>query len=480
MPSLNVPEKLECFLRPKRIKIAVGGRGGAKSMSLADMLLFKMQTESAKVLCGREYQNSIGDSVHSLFESEIDRLGITESFDVMRDEIKCSSGGGTIYKGLARNPESVKSLSGVDIFWGEEAQTFSEKSLELLAPTIREGDSELWFTMNLGSSNDPMSQRYIKPFEKILFRDGYYEDDMHMIVLINYYDNPWFPKELEMERVRDFERLSRARYDHVWLGAYSDEVPDAIIKPEWFDACIDAHLKLGFEPRGAEIVAHDPSDTGSDDKGLSHRHGSVFLELKARDIGTVNEGMDWATGYAIENGVDTFIWDGDGMGASLLRQADIAFRGKGIDYYTFRGSEMPANANAIYDGDTIISASKKKGKTNRKMFRNKRAQFYWMLRDRCYRTYRAVEHNEYANPDELISFSSQIECLDMARAEVCGVPRKQNANGFVQIATKKEMLAMKIESPNIADSIMMNLYTVMDTSKRKVTIQAPKSMGGWV
>lgn len=454
MPKMQIPQKLEPFLtKKKRFKIAYGGRGGAKSHTFADIFLMKAQTEGAKVGCFREMQNSIEDSVHSLLKDEISRLEL-QGFDVQNSGIYHAGGGEFRFRGLARNPDAVKSMHGFKYFWGEEAHTFSEESIKILTPTLRTDDSEIWFSMNRKSSEDPMDKRFIQPFIKQLERDGYYEDDLHLIVKINYYDNPWFPDVLEQERQYDYIHLPRANYDHIWEGAPNDHIENSIIMAEWFDACIDAHKKLNIKPRGMKIASHDPSDLGKDTKGYCLRHGLLVIDVQEKDTGDVNEGCDWALDLAIDAKADVFAWDTGGMGVSLKRQVTSGLSGKKMDYAMFNGAEEPDFPDEYYQGDKGKTSQKRK---NRDTFKNKRAQYYWNLRDRCYNTYRAVTQGEYINPDEMISFSSGISEINKLRSEICRIPRKHNGSGTIQIATKAEMKMMKIDSPNLADSVMMSL-----------------------
>lgn len=385
---------------------------------------------------------------------KISDLGL-DGFSPLATEINHRNGGGITYQGLARDPQAIKSIDNAELCWVEEAQSLSEESLEELTPSIRGEGSEIWMTANLKSSNDPFSKRFFKPFEKELRKNGYYEDDLHTIVWINYDDNPWFPDHLEKERRRDKETMSCAAYDHKWLGEPSDTVADAIILPEWFDACVDAHIKLGFEPLGEEVVCHDPSDTGPDNKAVCHRHGNVFLDVQEREFGDINQGGDWAISYATEKKPDRFIWDCDGMGVGLKRQFNEAFNGKKLDVEMFKGSNSPDRPDDIYEPAEIDS--KRNRKKIKETFLNKRAQYSWELRDRVYRTYLAVTKNKYTDPDDLISFSSKIENIALLRSEMCRVPQKYNSRGLIQIMTKKEMRVLKIESPNMFDVCMMSL-----------------------
>lgn len=464
MPKFKIPEKLEPLLRPKKFKVIYGGRGGAKSMTVADILLMRMVTEGIKIGAMREHQNSIDDSVHSLFCAEIERLGL-QGFNIQATSISHSNGAMITYKGLSRNPESVKSMHGFHVFWAEEAGTLSKKSIDLLIPTLREEGSELWMTFNPGSSADPVCQEFLKPFEKELMKSGYYEDDMHSIIRINYEDNPFFPDNLNQLRLKHKETKSDAEYDHTWLGHYSDEVSNSIIKTSWFDAAIDAHkldrLKEAFKPHGARVAAHDPSDTGNDAKGYSLRHGSIFEKILAKDTGEIDEGCDWATGMAINDQADWFVWDGDGMGAGLKRQVSIAFNGKPTKYHMFRGSLSGIgqdNAESIYM-PTDEDKPGDKPKTYAETFKNNRAQYSWLLRDRFYNTYRCVAKGEYVDPADMISIDSDgVLELQRLRSEVCRIPRKENNTGLIQIMSKQEMKRLDIDSPNMYDSIMMNLY----------------------
>lgn len=465
MPSLQIPRKLHKVLTTKaRIIVVIGGRSSGKSEGIARILLMKSQTEKADVLCGREYQNSIDDSVHKLLTTLINKLSIDDVSSTDK-KIDYTHGGGFRYKGFARNSSAVKSAQDFKYSWVEEAQDLSAESIKDLLPTIRAKGSKLFFTGNPQASNDPFSERFIAPFLSDILRDGYYEDDMHCIIMMNWRDNPWHG-ELEQQRLWDYEHLSRAEYDHIWEGAFNDDVENSIIKTEWFDSAIDAHKRLGFKPLGLEIVTHDPSDLGPDPKGLVYRHGSVVLDVQENKTGDANDGCDWALDYAIDKKVDLFSWDCDGMGVALKRQVTKAIDGKKIDYFMFKGSESPSHPNTIYQ--PVENESRQKAKTNKETFFNKRAQNYWRLHDRFYNTYRAIEFGEFIDPDELISIDSSIGCMTQLRSEVCRIPRKPNGNGKIQIMTKKEMMDKhKIKSPNLADSLMMSMELPLPKKAKK-------------
>jgi phage terminase large subunit len=469
MPKMQIPKKLRPFIdTPKRFKIAIGGRGSGKSMSFADMCLMDAQTKGIKTACFREFQNSIDDSVHALLKSEIERLNL-QGFEIQNNQILLNQEPAFKFRGLARNPEGVKSMHGFQRFWVEEAQTISFNSLKALTPTLREEGSEIWFSANPRSSVDAFSQRFIKPYEKQLRRDGYYEDDLHLIVMINITDNPLVPDVLKQEMDSDRERMSPALFQHVWEGEYYDSVEDNIIPTEWYDAAIDAHKKLGFEPSGALIASHDPSDEGGDSKGFALRKGSVVLDVCEKVTGDSNEGMDWALKKARDAQADWFVWDCDGLGISLKRQVDQELESTAMQKHQFRGSETPDDAAVPYSG--------RDSKTNKDTFFNKRAQYWWKLRDRFEATYRAVVKGEYVNPDDIISLSSEIETLDQLRSEVCRIPQKRSNNGKIQIMSKIDMAKKPYElpSPNMGDALMMSMFSPKAVQKQAVKI----NFKGW-
>jgi phage terminase large subunit len=471
-PDVYLPHKFGPVLTSrKRFVVVIGGRGSGKSISVGDLCLMDARGQLAKTYCLREYQTSIRNSVHSLLKMEIERLGF-EDFGVLQHAITYRGSDAFEFAGLARNADSIKSAHGFRRFWVEEAQSLSEESIQALTPTARNkpnrglpGDigeavnapnASLVFVANPSSSEDPFSKRFIVPYLSELDRVGYYEDDLHLIIAMNYADNPWFVESgLEKERAYDYDHLPRALYDHIWLGKFNDSVSSALIQAEWFDACVDAHVRLGFEARGAKIAAHDPSD-GGDAKGYAMRHGSVVVDIQEKLDGNVNEGGHWAAQIAIDQRVDAFVWDATGMGAGLAEQMSRDFKGKKVELSQFIGAETPDAPDAVYKPATGAPVGEQR--KNKDALKNKRTQYHMELRDRVHRTYRAVVHKEFHDPDALISFDSAMPLLSKLRAEVCRLPVKPNSNGLMELYTKEEMRSrFRIASPNLAESVMMSL-----------------------
>lgn len=458
MPHLKVNRKLEPLLRKRKpIKVAIGGRGSGKSIGFGDIFCMKMETERCDVYCLREFQDSIEDSVHRVFVSSIEKRLNLKGWQIQENKVISPFGNRTKYKGASRNPDAIQSAQDFKYSWYEEAHRASKDSLDKLLPTIlRNPGAECWFSANPQSSNDAFSQRFITPYLHDLETKGYYEDDLHLIIVVNWRDNPWWSEEQESLRSWDYENRPRAEYDWIWEGKFNDSVDNGLIQPEWFDACVDAHEVLGFSARGAKIASHDPSDGGADSKGYAMRHGSVVLDIQEKTDGNVNDGGHWAAEIALAQQVDAYSWDGGGMGAGLAEQNSRDFHGKTVQLSVFNGAESPDFPDAIYK--PAIRSPVSDQKTNKDTFRNKRAQYYFELRDRVYRTYRAVVHHEYADPDLMISFRKEIPLLSKLRAELCRLPVKPNKNGLSELYTKEEMKSrFKISSPNLADPLMQTM-----------------------
>ncbi len=464
--------------KPKRVKIALGGRSSTKTTFIADKVLVDVM--QGKIwCCAREYQNSIEESVYRTLCDEIERLGLT-GFAIKAQVIEHETGGYIFFRGLARNITSIKGmLSGVDGLWIEEGENLSSNTLRVLTASLRNSAKdfddmmrlgidiadmkmpEIWISMNRGSRADPIAKQYLSRAEPTLAAKAFYEDDTVMIVQANYTDMPrnWFlGSGLEQERLDDELNLTPAQYRHKWLGDYLETIDNAIIQPEWFDSCIDAHIALGFEAFGREVCAYDPSDQGEDPAAWGYQHGAVVKSVAEITEGNIVTKTEKALNLTSKIRPDVFTWDCDGLGAGVTFQVEQGLKGKKISMSQFKGSMAADKPNAIYQKVTEVEAGKQK--TNKEHFANCRSQYYTALADKMLRTHLAVKQGKRVyNPDELISFSSEIEDIYLLKAEICRIPLKQG--GRVQILSKPEMKKLGIDSPNRADVVMMMQRDIM-------------------
>lgn len=190
---------------PKRRNYIYGGRGSGKSHDVAEYCLFRAYQSKIKVLCTRELQNSIADSVYSLLKNKIVDMHLDFFFTVYKDRIVGNNGSEFIFKGIHNNVSEIKSMENISIAWLEESQSLSRESIDVIVPTIRAPGSILIFTFNPYKDNDPI---YVEMKNAT-------EDDL--VIKANYSDNPWFPEELRLEMERD-KKNDYQKYLWVWEG----------------------------------------------------------------------------------------------------------------------------------------------------------------------------------------------------------------------------------------------------------------------
>lgn len=205
--KVQLPKIYKPLLEPKRYKIYYGGRGAGKSWSFALTLLILGSSKRLRILCTREIQGSMKQSVHKLLSHCIENLGLERFYRVTREGIFGINGTEFIFHGLRHDPMQIKSLEGVDICWVEEAQKITNESWGILIPTIRKKNSEIWISFNPNLESDPTYQKFV------LHNDR--EDCL--LVKANFYDNPFFGDELQKE-LDYMKQYDYDEYLHVWEG----------------------------------------------------------------------------------------------------------------------------------------------------------------------------------------------------------------------------------------------------------------------
>lgn len=217
--SITYPDKFApIVLEPKRYKVAHGGRGSAKSHSFAKLAVVRASREKIRILCVRETQNSIKDSVHKLLKEKIYELGLNKFFHITETSIKSWTGAEFIFKGLRGNVDDIKSTEGVDICWVEEAESATEDSWKILIPTIRKELSEIWVSFNPEAEKSPTYQRFVKS-----------PPPNAIVIEMNWRDNPWFPEVLRVEMERD-KLVDFDTYEWIWEGKVKKYSQDVIFR----------------------------------------------------------------------------------------------------------------------------------------------------------------------------------------------------------------------------------------------------------
>ena len=216
------PAKLKCLFVPEkaRYRVLYGGRGGSKSWNIARALLLKGCEQKIRVLCAREYQTSIKDSVHKLLCDQIFALELEAHYEITERSLRGTNGTEFIFVGVKNNTNNVKSIEGIDICWVEEAQSVTPNSWNVLVPTIRKADSEIWISFNPELPTDETWKRFVlNPPKNAVIQE------------INWSDNPYFPEVLDLER-RALQGRDIQAYNNVWEGIPRQTVNGAIFAKE--------------------------------------------------------------------------------------------------------------------------------------------------------------------------------------------------------------------------------------------------------
>jgi phage terminase large subunit len=245
------PEALERLFQPGRYKFIEGGRGSGKSWGVARALLIQGASAVHRVLCTREVQKSIKQSVHQLLSDQIVELGLSSFYEVLENEIRGKNGTKFLFAGLSDlTADSIKSFEGCTRVWNEEGQTTTARSWGILTPTIRAPGSEIWTTYNPQLETDETYQRArVKPFPDTV------------LIVMNYTENPWFPPILEQERLHAKATMKPEEYEHVWGGKCRPAVEGAI----YFDQMSAAGPRIGSIPHDPLLKTHAIWDLGFND-----------------------------------------------------------------------------------------------------------------------------------------------------------------------------------------------------------------------
>lgn len=422
------------LIRKARYKVLYGGRGSGKSYFLAELAVEVSRRIGTVILCAREFQGSLDDSVYQLLIETIERLGYTEEFDILKSTITHKGTGAKfVFYGIKNNVTKIKSIQGVGVCWVEEAEAVTKNSWDVLIPSIRgDKNAEIWVSFNPKNILDDTYRRFIvhPPQDSIVLK-------------ANYDINPHFADTPLLADMLECKERDEDLYRHIWLGEPVADSELAIIKPSWIEAAIDAHEKLGFQAAGKRILGFDVADEGDDANATVLRHGSVVTDMRQWRGQDVIYSADKVYLYAQEQNIDRIVYDNIGVGAGVKAQ----FRRK-------RGKVQTLGFNAggaVYKPDAKYTDDKK----NRDMFANIKAQAWWMVRDRFYKTWRAVHHGDSYPEDQLISLSGSLHELEYLTAELSRPQVDYDQNGRVRAESKKDMKKRGIPSPNRADALVM-------------------------
>ena len=403
------------------------------------MAVFLAQEYQIKLLCTRQFQNKIEESVYTLLKQQIYRFGLQDRFEILNNKIiNPYTGSEFIFYGLWRHIDEIKSLEGVDICWIEEAHNLTPSQWEILEPTIRKDSSQFWIIFNPQVATDFIYQKFIvnTPPRTVVRK-------------INYDENP-FLSETALQVIADKKAEDMDEYTHIYLGEPYDDDEGVIIKRSWLNAATDAHIKLNFEPTGQRRIGFDIADDGGDRCCNVLAHGSVALEM---DHWKANEDeLMKSAKHTYHNAVQWqahVTYDATGVGAmagSKFKEIndDPTSRTR-VTYDKFQAGGGVSNPDRKY-ADKI---------KNKDMFSNLKAQAWWLVADRLRNTWNAVNNGMVFKPEEMISISSEIKDLEKLITELSTPKKDYDATGKVKVESKKDLADREIDSPDLADAFVM-------------------------
>lgn len=245
--EISFAPKFDILFKPARYKVLYGGRGAAKSWEISRALIIKGLQSKLRVLCAREIQHSIADSVHKLLSEQIYEMGFAPWYKITKNTITGVNGTEFIFSGLRFNVREIKSKEGIDICWIEEAQSVSEESWDVLIPTIRKEKSEIWLSFNPDAETDPTYRRFVidPPPDSFVRKVGWQ-------------DNPWFPDVLRQE-MEYLKRVDYEAYLHVWEGEVRRISEAIIFKNKFIVEPFDTPDKTRFYHGADWGFAQDPT-----------------------------------------------------------------------------------------------------------------------------------------------------------------------------------------------------------------------------
>ena len=438
------------FEEDHRYYVLYGGRASSKTYHTAGFLALLAAEYSIRVLCARQFQARIDESVKQVIEESIEAAGLLEDYKITDTSIVHNGTGSEfIFYGIQRNLREIKGLASIDILWIEECESLTKEQWDVIMPTVRDEGSRIFLVFNPRYASDFVWKNFV-----ISPQPG------STVRKINYDENPYLSSTMK-QVIEDCRNTNQTDYEHIYLGVPLQDDENAIIRMEWIEAAIDADVKMEIAVSGTRKGALDVADEGKDKNCFAGRHG-ILLEYIQEWSGVGSDIQLTAEKAALicdEQQYTTFDYDSDGLGVGVrgdirVINARREINGeKQLNAIAFRGSASPIRPDA----------QDFEGRKNKDLFANLKAQGWWMLRRRFQLTYRyVVDGVEPISMDDLISIRSTLPMLERIKNELAQPHRLFTPAGKIQI----DKSPAGTKSPNLADAIMM-VFAKSDTKEVK-------------
>ena len=415
---LNIPPKLYPFVfkfNEYSYFLLEGGRASGKTQSTARFLLYIAQVKHVRICCGREIQNSINESVKTVFVDLIDKYNL--SYDIKKDSLlNIESGSRIFFKGFREQGNvNIKGLEGVDLLWIDEAQSITKPTLDVIIPTIRKKNSAVIFTMN----------RYTR-FDAVYNFCSQRKDCLHLN--INYFDNPYVDEKI-LKEAQILKEKNINDYNHIWLGHPMKSNTEFLVSSEALDKAVNLEYVVQSEYFQNSIMSVDLSACGADlccAKLFEQQNETVWLEKQTvtwQEADTdITKGKiislfsDWSPKF--------LIMDADGLGYPIWVSIQKIINST----IGFKGGKRPISKFAL----------------------NARADGYLAFKDYIEKGYLKLTDKNTIRQIEYIK-------------------KVYKPNGLIAIQDKKEIRKQHNESPDFADCAMMALYGINYCSNRLIS-----------
>lgn len=433
---------------PIRNRVLYGGRASSKSWDAAGFAIYLACNLKIRVLCARQFQNKIEESVYSLLKLQIERFGLQSQFRILDNKIVHKrTGSEFLFYGLWRHISEIKSLEGIDICWLEEAHALTKEQWEVLEPTVRREGSQFWIIFNPRLSTDFAWRRFVvTPPKGTLVRQ------------INYTENPFLSTTMQ-DVISAAQAEDEEEFEHIYLGVPRDDDDDAVIKRSWIMAAIDAHQTLGIDVAGAKRLGFDVADSGSDKCALVLAHGSLATwsdQWKAGEHELLKSATR-ARDKALEEDAEV-VFDSIGVGAMTGAKinelnAEGGPRVKRVRHTGFNAGGAVFKPDAIYARSVPV-------RSNKDFFANAKAQAWWLLADRFRNTFNAVRNGHAFDQADMVFIDADMPNLAHLIDELCTPKRDFDNAGRVKVESKKDLAKANRPggpqpSPNLADAFVM-------------------------
>lgn len=402
--KMKLNPKLAKFWKTKsRLKVLYGGRSSSKTHDTGGVAIHLARTYTVRFLCTRQFQNKITESVYTVLKNKIEEAGYSKEFTITNNRIVHNTTKSEfIFYGLWRNIDEIKSLEGVDICWVEEAHSLTREQWEILEPTIRKEDSEIWLVFNPRYRTDFVYKNFIIK-----------KQPNSVVKKINYTDNPFLSKTM-LNLIES--KKNDDNFRHVYLGEPLEESENSLFSYE----IIEKAMEDTYDPEkeeGVTVYGLDVARFGGDKTMLAVRRGLVITELLERTKLSTTEVSSWVANKIITDNVDGIVIDTVGVGAGVYDQ----LVSQGI------GNCFEGNAGMKADMDNFF---------------NKRAEMYWKLK-------KALENGlKLPKDDDLME-------------ELVSVTYTFTDKGQMKLDSKDKIKEQLGRSPDKADAIALTYFTTI-------------------